>query len=119
MNHLPRNTWGAALALVGGAALIASAWSPRVGLSVAAGGLWNIANLWCLVRLLDAWLGQSSKRRAIGWALVKFPVLYGAVFFALSRPGLSVVGFGLGFTLVLLTAIAWMAARAGALVARS
>jgi hypothetical protein len=42
-----------------------------------------------------------------GWLLAKFPLLYAAAWLYLSRPGASVVGFGAGFTLVLLAAMAW------------
>ena len=121
MNRLlPSKAWASVAALVTGAALVAAAWrSPRVGFSVAAGGAWNAANLWCLVHLLDAWLGRASKRRALAWALVKFPVLYGILFALLPRPEVSLAGFGVGFTLVLAAAIAWLAVRAKTLVARS
>jgi len=119
MNHLlPRNAWGIAGAAVGAAAGLAALWDLRLGLSVAAGGAWNLANLWCLMQLLDAWLGRASKRRALGWVLVKFPVLYGLVFVLLAQPRVSVVGFGLGFTLVLFLAIAGLAIRTKTLTAR-
>lgn len=103
---------GAAAALGGGAAL---AW--RVGSGVLAGCLagagWNLASLWCLVRLLGAWLGpQPSRRRALGWAVMKFPLLYGLAILILRAPSVSLTGFGAGFTAVLIGAIGWFALRA-------
>ena len=83
------------------------------GLSVAAGALWNGASLFCLRQLLRAWLGpQPSTRRAIAWVLVKFPLLYVLILFLFRSPGLSIVGFSLGFSVVLAAAIALLACRA-------
>ena len=89
---------------------IVAVWQVQVALGILAGGCWNLASLWCLTQLLNAWLGpHPSQRRAIGWLLVKFPLLYVLVFTILRRPGLSLLGFGIGFTIVLLTAVAWWA----------
>ena len=77
-------------------------WGVHACLSVLAGGLWNLVNLWCLTRLLQAWLGPShSRRRALEWLLVKFPALYLVVFTLLASPTISPLGFGVGFTVVL------------------
>ena len=76
-------------------------------LGILAGGLWNLLSLWCLVRLLNAWVGpQRSTRRALGWLLVKFPLLYALLFVAFRHQAISLVGFGIGFTLVLCVALA-------------
>ena len=76
------------------------------------GAAWNGANLWCLRRLLAAWLGpRRSTRRAVGWLLVKFPLLY-ALAFVLLRRGVSLVGFSVGFTLVLAAVIISLALSA-------
>ena len=100
---------------------------------LAAGAAWSTANLWCLTRLLRAWLGpQPSTRRAIawshhppgfaaseppqrgspsanwqvvGWLLVKFPLLYGTAVGLLWARAVSLIGFSLGFSLVLLAAL--------------
>ena len=86
---------------------------PSSALSVVGGALWSAANLWCLTRLLNAWLGpRCSRRRVVGWLLLKFPLLYVAVFLLLRSPALSVAGFSVGFTLVLIAAIGWLAVRA-------
>lgn len=66
------------------------------------GGAWNLVNLWSLARMLDAWLGpRRSQRRTITWLLIKFPLLYTAMFLLLRHPAVSVIGFGIGFTVVL------------------
>ena len=102
----------AALGLAVGVA-VSFAWGLRAALGVGVGGIWNLASLWCLVQLLNAWLGQSpSKKRALGWLLVKFPCLYGLAFLLLWTRAVSPVGFGIGFTIVLLMMMGGMALRA-------
>lgn len=91
-----------ALVAVLGAAGVATWWGARLALGVLAGGLWNGASLWCLANLLQAWLGPSpSQRKVIGWLLVKFPLLYVLAFGALKLPPVSLIGFGIGFTVTL------------------
>jgi hypothetical protein len=69
---------------------------------VLAGGLWNAANLWCLSKAVRVWLSpQRTRRQQIGWFVVKFPLLYAVAFALLQIPGLSLIGFGIGFTVVL------------------
>ena len=100
----------AALILLGIAAVW---WGPRAAVGVFSGGAWNLANLWCLTRLLAAWLGpQRSTKRVVGWLVVKFPLLYLLVFQLLRHPAMSIVAFGVGFTIVLLTAVTFLAVRA-------
>lgn len=83
------------------------------GLSAAAGAVWNLASLFCLRRLLRAWMGpQPSQRRAVAWVLVKFPLLYALVVCLFRMPQLSIVGFSLGFSVVLTAAMALFARRA-------
>ena len=95
------------------AAGAATWWGSRVALGVLAGGFWNVVSLWCLGNLLTAWLGpKHSQRRAIGWLLLKFPLLYGLAFVALRSPVISLIGFGVGFTVSLaamLAILAWTA----------
>ena len=77
------------------------------------GAAWNAANFWCLTRLLAAWVGpRRSQPRAIGWVLVKLAVVYPSAFLLLRHPQVSPIGFGLGFTLVLLIGIGAFAGRA-------
>lgn len=98
--------------IIGGAAMMAALWDVRLGAGIVAGGLWNMASLWCLTRLLSTWLGpQPSRRRTVAWLLVKFPLLYLAVFGMLRLPTVSATGFGIGFTLMLVAAITWFALR--------
>ena len=86
--------------------------SERFFAGLLAGAAWNAASVWCLGRLLRAWLGPApSTRRAVGWLAVKFPLLYLLVFLLISQPGISVAGFGCGFTLVLAGVVAWYALR--------
>jgi len=73
---------------------------------VLAGGLWNAANLWCLSQALGSWLAPGqTRRRQIGWFVVKFPLLYAVAFGLLQIPGFSLIGFGIGFTIVLGSAV--------------
>lgn len=84
------------------AAMVGGSWDATMALGIAAGGLWNIANLWCLTHALRAWLGAAStKRRTVMWVLLKFPLLYAAVVMVLMQPAVSPVGFAIGFSLVL------------------
>lgn len=77
-------------------------------LAAAAGAAWGLANLWGLSRALRSWLGPQPAGRAVqaGWFLLKFPLLYGAAIWLLTRPGFSAPGFGAGFSLALLGAVA-------------
>ena len=89
-----------------------------VGAGVLVGGVWNLLSLWCLIRLLEAWIGpNASRRRAIPWAFVKFPALYLLAYAAFHIPGLSVVGFTIGFTVVLAAAVLVLALSLQRLVA--
>jgi len=95
---------GACMALLGAAPL---------AFGIICGGLWNLASLWCLTQLLDAWLGpHPSRRRAVLWLLVKFPLLYLLIFTALRQPAIALAGFGIGFTLVLVAAVGVLASSA-------
>ena len=86
-------------------------------LGLAVGGAWNGLNLWCLARALTVWLTRgAARRRSIAWFLVKFPLLYAAAFWTLSRPEISPVGFAAGFTLILALAGLVMLRRSQALV---
>jgi len=90
---------------VGLAASMSLWWGPSVSLGVLAGGLWNLVNLWCLARTLRVWFASTPpRRRVVAWFVVKFPLLYLAAVGVLMIPGLSVVGFGVGF-LVLLASV--------------
>ena len=96
-----------ALVSVLSAAGVATWWDARLALGVLAGGLWNAASLWCLASLLNAWLGPvPSQRRVIGWLAVKFPLLYVLAFGALKLPSVSLIGFGIGFTVTLVAVMA-------------
>ena len=95
-----------------GAALVAclaagSLWRhPAATLGILAGGAWSLANLWCLARALIVWLGPTPPRwRAAGWFLAKFPGLYGLAVWLWLAPGVSLGGFGLGFSAVLAWAV--------------
>ena len=81
-------------------------WRPAATLGILAGGAWSLANLWCLARALVVWLGPPPSRwRAAWWFLVKFPGLYGLAVWLLLAPGVSLEGFGLGFSAVLAWAV--------------
>lgn len=73
---------------------------------MASGAAWSLVSLWCLARLLHAWLGpQPSRWRVIGWLVVKFPLLYTAAWLLIRSPSISLAGFGLGFTVSLALAL--------------
>ena len=77
-----------------------------------AGAACHAASLWCLSRLLGAWLGPvPSRRRALAWLAVK-GALYGAAWKLLSHRAVSLVGFCLGFTAALFAALVWAFLRA-------
>lgn len=114
------------------AAAAAAVWGPAVGLGLLAGGAWNLASLWCLSRLLQTWIGPprlagdqsgkgpaASRRQAVAWLLVKFPLLYGLMFLILRAPNLSLIGFGAGFSLTLLLGLGWLAVHAKPALSRS
>lgn len=103
-----RQLWWVTSSVVVIATLLAWRWGRGMAIGVLAGGLWNLVSLWCLAQLLRAWLGpQPSRRRAIAWLLVKFPLLYVVIFRVFQSPGVSVLGFGIGFTVVLGVSLAW------------
>lgn len=105
--------WSVAAAMLVVVALPAWAWGPRAVMGVLAGGVWNLASLWCLTRLLNAWLGpQPSKHRAIWWLLAKLFLLSVLVFGILRAHWVSLVGFGIGFTVVLLVVVGSISFRA-------
>jgi len=111
----------AAMATTAIATLIAWRWDARAAISVVAGAAWNLASLWCLAQMLAAWLGSSQsadrdsrggrslRRRAIGWLLVKFPLLYVLIVFLFRSPAISLVAFSIGFSVVLMTAVIGLA----------
>ena len=99
------------------AAMIAAAWSLRLAISVAAGGAWNLASLWCFARVLRAWMGPApSTGRAVLWVAIKFPLLYFLTYHILSSPSISAIGFGIGFSVVLFFVLARFAVYAQQLV---
>ena len=90
---------------------------PSLAAGIAAGGAWSLANLWCLSRVLSAWLGpEHSRRRAIAWLLIKLAVLYPAAFIILNAYPQLAAGFGVGFSLALVVVIAGFALRGRAAV---
>ena len=93
---------GCAAAATALAAVLAWTSSATLAMGIAAGGAWNLANLWCFSRLLAAWLGTHSRRRAIGWLAVKLAVVYPSAVVVLSAAPHLAVGFGIGFGLVLI-----------------
>ena len=108
-----------AVALAIGAALT-TVIDRSLTLGLLVGGAWNAASLWCLTKMLGSWLSPSpSQRRAIGWLLVKFPLLYAGAVLALRAPAISLVGFGVGFTIILVCALTVIALHSRRSLARS
>lgn len=96
-----------------GTIIAASGWGLRVAWGVGLGGLWNLANIWCLAQLVNAWLGsQTSRRRVLQWLFVKCALLYILVVGLLQHPDISLIGFGVGFTVVLMGTVIVLALRA-------
>ena len=109
-----------ALVIVVGVGAVVGIWDLSMSLGVMAGGLWNAASLWCLSGVLQAWLGpHPSRRRVIGWLLLKFPLLYLVLLGLTGHARMSMVGFGVGFSLVLLIILGWLIARAQAPIVHS
>lgn len=99
----------AALAVSGAFAFFG--WGDKAAIGVLIGGVWHLSSLWCLTRLLNSWLGpKPSRRKAVGWLLVKFPLLYFAVFALFQSKVVPFAAFGAGFSVVLIVAIASLAA---------
>ena len=95
-----------ALVIAAVAAIAGVVADAEVAMGAVAGGGWNLASLWCLAQLLNAWLGpRASRRLATLWAIVKFPALYLLAFALFQIPGLSPMGFAIGFTAILIAAI--------------
>lgn len=110
--HSFRPVWRIAALLLAIGVAVSAAWGPRIAFGVAVGGVWNLASLWCLIRLVNAWLGTSpSRTRVVGWLLVKFPLLYLVAFAALWTRMIPAVGFGIGFSVVLLVTVLGVALR--------
>jgi len=102
-----------AVAALSAAVMAAIVGGVPAAVGVFAGGLWNLANLWCLMHLFSAWLRpQPSARRVLSWAAVKFPLLYLFAFALFRHLSVSLVGFSIGFTVVLISAVAVLAAQA-------
>ena len=77
-----------------------------------AGAGWNLLNLWALAHLLGAWIGpRRSLPRALGWGLIKIPLLYALVFWLMSQPVIPPVAFAIGFTTVLVTVMLRLVAQ--------
>lgn len=103
------HAWRLAAAILAASALPLLLWQPRLAASLLVGGAWNLASLWCLIRVLSAWIGPSaSRRRAIAWLVVKLGGLYPLAWLMLRHPAMSALGFGLGFSLVLLVILAYV-----------
>jgi hypothetical protein len=108
--------WRVAAVVVGITAAATALWHPRIAGGIVAGGAWNLISLWCLSRMLLAWLGPSpSVRRAVLWVTLKSG-LYAFAFCLLRQPAVSSVGFGIGFSLVLITMLGGLAINAQRLV---
>lgn len=77
-------------------------------LGILVGCAWGIGNFWALGRVLTAVVTPSGvhQRRALMFAAIKFPVLYGAGYLILRSewfpPVALVIGFSLLFLVVLL-----------------
>src|SRR3989338_1762545 len=89
------------------AAMAGALFGVQVALGILAGGLWNVANVWCLARALGVWLSPklAPRRHQVGWFIVKFPLLYAALFGLVQLPGISLMGFGIGFLVVITAAM--------------
>ncbi len=95
-----------AISLAPAAVIAAAGFGARTAAGVVIGGVWNLASLWCLTQMLQAWIGpRPSQRRVIGWLLVKFPLLYAGIFLIFQTKAVPFGAFSVGFTLVLLVAI--------------
>lgn len=109
MNEKAKNRvagWSAA-SLAVASAVCAWRLGVQAALGVAAGGIWNLASLWCLTRMLHAWIGpNASQKRAVFWVLIKFPLLYSAIFILFHKRLVPLAAFSVGFSIVLLIAMA-------------
>ena len=85
----------------------------RGAIGVLAGGAWNLASVWTFGHVLRAWLGpMRSHKRALLWLLVKFPLLYLLAIGLLHNLRVSAIGFGIGFTVVMVAIVVKFACQA-------
>jgi hypothetical protein len=77
------------------------------GLGILLGCAWGIANFWALTRVLTGVLtpDEVNRRRAIIFAAIKFPVLYGAGYLVLRSEWVSPVSLIAGFSLLFLVVL--------------
>lgn len=103
---------GISLSVVAG--LAGLYWSPTVAIGVFVGAIWNFLNLICLTQGLTVWFDLNDNRLdyrprsrwyKIGLFVVKFPLLYGSAIWLLMNPQVSKVGFGSGFTVMIVAAM--------------
>ncbi len=104
----------AAVGLSAVSSLISLYWGTYTALGVLAGCVWNTINLILLVQGLNTWFDMNDRRMdyvprgrfyKIGLFLAKFPVLYGCAILLLMSPDISKVGFGIGFTIIIVAAM--------------
>lgn len=88
--------------------------SPGWAAAFALASLWSVANVWAIARLVVAFTTERTRAQSALWALVKFPVLYGAGFLLLMAypwrelgltSGLA-IGFHVIFAVFVLKAVA-------------
>ena len=111
--QLLKRVWVTAAGIMLVGAAIATRWGSHMATGLFIGVAWNLASLWCLAHLLSAWIGpHPSRRRAIAWLLLKFPLLYLLAVVVFRSPRVSLIGFGVGFTIVLIVLVGWFALQA-------
>lgn len=111
-NQALRTIWLLAGGVLLVSAVVASLWGLRVMTGMLVGGIWNLVSLWCLAKCLGAWLGpEPSAQRAFAWLLTKFPLLYLLAFGIFRTSSVSLIGFSVGFTVVLVVMMTSLAAR--------
>jgi hypothetical protein len=87
-------------------------------LAIFSGGVWSILNLIFISALVRATINPEGvdKRKALGLAVFKFPLLYGAGYFLAVNPRFDpihvLIGFSALFAVMLLKAVGGSMARA-------
>ncbi|UCG60370.1 MAG: hypothetical protein JSV52_08520 [Candidatus Zixiibacteriota bacterium] len=87
---------------------------PWPSLAFLSGGTWGMVNLIFITGLVRVTIRPEGvdTQKALGWAIIKFPLLYGAGYFLLKVPQFEPLHLLAGFSLLLLIIVLKVVGRA-------